>query len=278
MNGKMFTIILSLFYFTGLAQQEDSIMIRKIADDILKNSKAYESLRVLCKTVGGRLAGSSQMPKAEAWGQKALQTAGAEKVRFQECKVPHWTRGGKDEAHVIDNSKKLPLDILALGNSLGTGPKGIAAPVILVNSFEELEQRQSEVKGKIVFYNYKFNPLFIRTFSSYADAVRYRGQGASRAAKYGAVAAFIRSMSHAADNHPHTGSMSYNDSFPKIPIAALGLKDADLLADILAKNKDVKAYVRTNAKLLEDTIGNNVIGEMIGSEFPNEIITSRRPS
>ncbi|MBC7828029.1 MAG: M20/M25/M40 family metallo-hydrolase [Chitinophagaceae bacterium] len=273
MRCKIFTIVLSFVYLYGWGQQEDSIMIRKIADDILTNGKAYENLRVLCKTVGGRVAGSPQMYKAESWGQKALQNAGADKVILQECNVPRWNRGGKDEAHTINDSKKRSLDILALGNSVGTGSKGITAPVIMINSFDELDRRQDEIKGKIVFYNYRFNPLFVKTFNSYADAVKYRGQGPSRAAKYGAVAALVRSMTHATDNNPHTGATLYNDSFPKIPAAAVGLKDADILVDIIAKDKNAALFLKTNANILKDTIGHNVIGELMGSEFPDQIIT-----
>lgn len=273
MYCKIFTIILSFVYLPGFAQSEDSAMIRKMADEILRNGKAYENLRVLCKTVGGRLAGSTQMYKAEAWGQKALQNAGADRVILQECKVPHWNRGGQEEAYAINNAKKQFLDILALGNSIGTGAKGISGPVIVINSFEELERRKEEIKGKIVFYNYKFNPLFVKTFTSYADAVKYRGQGPSRAAKYGALAALVRSMTHSADNNPHTGVMIYNDSFPKIPAAAVGLKDADILADIIEKNKNVKLFLKTNSSMLGDTIGHNIIGEIPGSEFPDQIIT-----
>lgn len=273
MHSKIFIIILSLFYFSGHAQQEDSIMIRKIADEILSNGRAYENLRVLCKTVGGRIAGSPQMYRAEAWAQKTLQQAGADHVWLQECIVPRWIRGGKDEAFATGHSKKQSLDILALGNSVGTGSKGITAPVIIIRSFEELEQRRDELKGKIVFYNYKFNPLFVKTSGSYADAVKYRGQGASRAAKYGALAVLLRSMTHAADNHPHTGAMVYNDSFPKVPAAAVGLKDSDLLADIIGKDQNTQVFLKTNARMLSDTIGHNVIADIIGSELPDEIIT-----
>lgn len=273
MHCKLFTITLLFVFSYGHGQDQDSLVIRKIADDILINGKAYENLKVLCKTVGGRIAGSPQMYKAEAWGRKALQNAGADRVILQECKVPRWTRGGKDEAYTINSSKKHSLDILALGNSIGTGSKGITAPVIMINSFEELEQRKDAVKGKIVFYNYRFNPLFIKTFISYADAVKYRAQGPSRAAKYGAVGALVRSMTHAADNNPHTGAMNYNDSFPKIPAAAVGLKDADILVDMVTRNKNVQLFLKTNATTFKDTIGYNVIGEIIGSEFPEQIIT-----
>jgi carboxypeptidase Q len=231
-----------MFYFllfvTGpvFSQTDDSLFIRKIADDILTSGKAYEQLRILTKEVGGRLSGSPQMYKAEDWGIKALQEAGADKTWKQDCQVTHWGRGAAEQAYVVDGNKKIPFKVLALGNSVGTGGKGITAPVILVNSFDELESRKDEIKGKIVFYNYKFNPLFIKTNQAYGDAGKYRGSGPSRAAKYGAVAVLVRSMSHSTDNNPHTGSLSYNDSMPKIPAAALGLKDADKLAAICRKD------------------------------------------
>jgi hypothetical protein len=187
--------------------------------------------------------------------------------------VPHWVRGGKDEARFTAiNGKAQPLDVLALGNSYGTGPKGLTAPVILINTFDELEARKDEVKGKIVFYNYKFNPRFVRTFQAYGDANRYRGQGPARAAKYGAVGVIVRSMTHAADNNPHTGGTNYNDSFPKLPALAVGIQDADRLAAAI-QQQQVKIFMKSNAKMLADTIGHNVIGELRGTEFPDEIIT-----
>ncbi|MES1160055.1 MAG: M28 family peptidase, partial [Bacteroidota bacterium] len=258
----------------GLRQTEDSAFLRRLADEVLVNGLAYQNLRVLTKSVGGRLSGSPQYYRAEAWGQKALKDAGAEKVWLQECMVPHWVRGGKDSASWVADGRghRTGLDILALGNSLGTGPKGIEAPVILIHSFEELEQRKEEIKGKIVFYNYAFNPRFVETFRSYSDAVQYRVFGASRAAKYGAVGVLVRSMTHSVDNNPHTGAMFYNDSFPKIPAAAVGLRDADYLA-AAAKARPVNVYLRTQGQMLPDTLAHNVIGEIRGSEFPNEFIT-----
>ncbi|HEX4849546.1 MAG TPA: M20/M25/M40 family metallo-hydrolase, partial [Puia sp.] len=152
-------------------------------------------------------------------------------------------------------------------------PKGITAPVILINSFAELESRKAELKGKIVFYNYKFNVKFVHTFKAYGDAVPYRGQGPSRAAKYGAIATIVRSMTHSVDNNPHTGAMIYNDSFPKIPAFAIGLWDADKLASAIQANNSVTVYLKTNAHALPDTVGYNVIGELTGSEFPDQYIT-----
>jgi hypothetical protein len=268
-------LVLSFCAFTSMAafcQTEDSLFIRKLADDILTSGKAYENLRVLTKSVGGRLSGSPQMYKAEDWGINALKDAGADKTWKQDCQVTHWVRGQKEEAYIIDGKRKIPVDVLALGNSVGTGKNGIKAPIILINSFDELESKKDEVKGKIVFYNYKFNPLFIKTNHSYGDAGKYRGSGPSRAAKYGAVAVIVRSMTHSTDNYAHTGSLSYNDSMPKIPAAAIGLKDADKLAAMLG-NSTYSMYLRTNAIMHPDTLGHNVIGELTGSEFPDEYIT-----
>lgn len=258
--------------FSLMAQSDDSITIKKISDEIFLNGKAYENLRVLTKTIGGRIAGSPQMYQSEAWGEKALREAGADKVWLQECKVPHWTRGAKESATLVSGNKKINLDVLALGNSVGSDGKTIKAPVLLINSFEELEQKKDQVKGKIVFYNYKFNSTFVRTFQAYGDASRYRGEGPSRAAKYGAVGVLVRSMSHATDNNPHTGSTRYVDSLPKIPAMAVGLRDADAMAAILEKGT-ATVSMKSNAKMLADTIGHNVIGEIRGSEFPDEYIT-----
>lgn len=258
--------------FSLMAQSDDSITIKKISDEIFLNGKAYENLRVLTKTIGGRIAGSPQMYQSEAWGEKALREAGADKVWLQECKVPHWTRGAKESATLVSGNKKMNLDVLALGNSVGSDGKTIKAPVLLINSFEELEQKKDQVKGKIVFYNYKFNSTFVRTFQAYGDASKYRGEGPSRAAKYGAVGVLVRSMSHATDNNPHTGSTRYVDSLPKIPAMAVGLRDADAMAAILEKGT-ATVSMKSNAKMLADTIGHNVIGEIRGSEFPDEYIT-----
>ena len=256
-------------------QNQDSVMLRKLADDVLTHSTAYANLKVLTKDIGGRLAGSPQMPKAEQWGFKALKDAGADTVYLQECMVPHWVRGDKEEVRIISKRRDFvpPLQVLALGNSLGSGAEGITAPVMEVASFSDLEAKKNDVKGKIVFYNYHFNPTFVKTFHAYGDAFMYRAQGASRAAKYGALAVIVRSMSHAANNFPHTGAMAYNDSFPKIPAVAVGLEDADMLSSRIKDDKDMKIYLHTSCHFLPDTIGHNVIAEIKGSEHPEEVIT-----
>lgn len=275
---------LALIAATAFAQNPDSVFIRKIADEVLSNGKAYDNLHYLTKQIGGRLSGSPAMVKAEQWGMKTLQQSGADKTWLQECMVPHWVRGGKDEATARwVRSKNIPgvmdatlmtrsLDVLALGNSLGTGKTGILADVLEVKSFEDLDKHKDEVKGKIVFYNYHFNPTFINTFESYGDAVKYRGQGASRAAKYGALAVIVRSMTHSVDNNPHTGALRYDTTVAKIPAVAIGLRDADWL-DSALQNQKVGVALKTNGHFLPDTIGHNVIGELTGTEFPDQYIT-----
>lgn len=275
---KMLAFFMLLLGMRTCAQNQDSLMIRIIADEILVNGKAYDNLKVLCKTVGARLSGSPQYAKAEKWGMDALQQAGAGKVYLQECMVPHWVRGGKDVATIQykdGNGKAVTgnLDILALGNSLGTGKDGVKAPVILINDFDELEKRKDEVKGKIVFYNYPFNPRYVVTMRAYGESGLYRRAGPSRAAKYGAVAVLIRSMSESTDNNPHTGTTSYDSAYAKIPCAAMGLRDADNLSQLLKGGKAVQGYLKTMAHFLPDTIGHNVIGEWRGSDHPDEYIT-----
>jgi carboxypeptidase Q len=214
-----------------------------------------------------------------------MQESGADNAWMQECMVPHWVRGGKDSAQtslIPSNAKIIGgispirvhfyLNVIALGNSVGTDAKPLSAELLVVNSFDELEKKKDEVKDKIVFYNYKFNPTYINTFLAYRDAGQYRGQGPSRAAKYGAKAVIVRSLSHATDNNPHTGATRYDSAYIKIPAVAIGLWDADLLAEE-SKTQKLIITLQTNGHFLPDTIGHNIIGDLIGTEFPDEIIT-----
>ncbi|MEP7239185.1 MAG: M20/M25/M40 family metallo-hydrolase [Ferruginibacter sp.] len=276
MLKKIITIILILTAgsFTASAQADDSEMIQKISTEILLNGKAYSNLYTLCKTVGQRLSGSNGMYKGEQWGLQTLKNAGAENVYLQQCMVPHWTRGKKEFAgyQTQKRSTDPKFEVIALGNSVGSGDKGVLAPVIEVKNFEELDKRKDEVKGKIVFFNYPFNKTLLR--GAYGDAVRYRVNGPSAAAKYGALAVIVRSVTGAYDDFPHTGTLRYSDTLPKIPAVAISTVGADRLSnDIKGAYKNEIFFLRTNCQMLPDTIGHNVIGEIRGSEFPDEIIT-----
>jgi carboxypeptidase Q len=253
----------------------DAVFIKKLSDEILTNGKAYDLLYELTKKVGGRIAGSAGMYKAEAWGEKTLQQLGAHGVSKQACQVPRWVRGTGDFASItsIDDKKQVrSLDVLALGNSLGNGKK-IEATLLAVQNFEELEKRKDEVKGKIVYFNNSFDATLVKTFEAYGKAGIYRRSGPSQAAKYGAVGCIIRSLTSSTANDPHTGGMSYNDSFPKIPAQAVGPRDADYLWSLANKSSAVKISMATHGKFLPDTTGHNIIAEIKGSQFPNEIIT-----
>ncbi|HMK02740.1 MAG TPA: M20/M25/M40 family metallo-hydrolase [Ferruginibacter sp.] len=268
------TIVLLFISLVAFPQANDSLMVKKISDEILLNGKAYGNLRILCKSVGQRLSGSQGMYKGEQWGLKTLKDAGADKVYLQECMVPHWVRGAKEEARFKTGNRSADpsFSVLAIGNSVGTGKKGVLAKVIEVKDFDELNRRKDEVKGKIVFFNYPFNKTLLR--GAYGDAVRYRGGGPSAAAKYGALAVIVRSVTGAFDDHPHTGALNYNDSFPKIPAVAISTKGAESLSNHLkGRYATADFFLRTECVMLPDTIGHNVIGEIKGTEFPEEIIT-----
>ena len=265
-------LLLLLIPWLSNAQNTDSIFIKKIANEVLTNGKAYDLLRQLTKTIGGRLTGSPQMYQAEQWGLQAMKNSGADAAYLQECMVPHWVRGKGDKVAITAvNNKKIikQIDATALGNSNGGN---VNAEIIAIENFKELEKRKDEVKGKIVFYTAGFNSTNIRPTKSYGEAGIYRRTGASKAAKFGAVGIIIRSLTEATDNHPHTGTMTYNDSFPKIPAVALGLQDADYIA-ALTKKSTVKLSISTHGKMLADTIGHNVVAELIGTDFPDEFIT-----
>lgn len=277
---KKILLIFLLLPLIDYAQStnEDSLFIHKVAVNILSSDAAYNNLHYLTKNIGGRLSGSPQMYEAEQWGAEALKNAGAENVMLQQCMVPHWIRGGSDKAVVLykdenGNQQEYVLNVLALGNSVGSGPTGVTAPVIRVSNFDELEAKKNELSGKIVFYNVPFDDTLINTFAAYGKNVIYRGIGASRAAKYSASAVLIRSMSNSPGNYPHTGSLRYTDSIKKIPAAAIGLEDVKKLDSLFDKNTPVACALYTYGKMLPDTIAHNVIGEIKGSEHPEEIIT-----
>lgn len=271
------TLIILLSFLNLSAQNQDSLTLRKIYDFYLTESKCYKSLEVLCKTIGPRLSGSPNAEKAVYWAKKAMYEAGADTVYLQPCMVTHWERGKKEEC-VLNYSKqksKKPLNIIALGGSVATPQSGLTAKVIEVKSFEELEKLgEKNIKGKIVFYNVFFNSKNLRTGTSYGETVKYRYSGAAKAAKYGAVATVVRSMSSAANDSPHTGAMGYDTtvSKTKIPSFALSFTAADVLSEGLINDPELTLFLKSDCKSFPDAPSFNVIGEIKGSEKPNEYI------
>ena len=249
MKTLVFLLFLAPFIAAAQSHNDDSLFIHQIAVNVLSSDASYDNLHYLTKQIGGRLAGSPQMVKAEQWGANAMKEAGAEKVIVQPCKVPHWVRGGKDKATVIYKDKdgkeqNYNLNILALGNSVGSGTVGVHAPLVRVNNWDELEAKKNDLKGKIVFYNNPFDDTLVDPFDAYVKNVVYRGSGASRAAKYGALAVMIRSMTNTPNNnYPHTGSLRYADSIKQIPAAAMGLQDVKKLDSLFDKNIPLSAII-----------------------------------
>lgn len=252
--------------------KSDSSMLKRISNYVLENAHCYSDLHDLCKNIGHRISGSTQAEQAVYWAKKVLEQSGCDRVYLQEVMVPHWVRG-EEEGFYFVNGKKIPMKISALGNTVGTGANGIKAEVIMVNNMDEFNLLpDAKIKGKIVFFNYKFDQKNVNTFESYGPCVYYRWATPVEAAKRGAVAVMIRSVSSADDDKPHTGSMRYEDKIEKIPAIAIGNVTANKLESYFANKKKVEVYFKTTCEMLPDVLSYNVIGEISGSELPKEII------
>jgi hypothetical protein len=275
----------SLFFFVLLgsaaAQSADTANARpyeRVANRIisagLSSGQAISMLRELTSTVGARLSGSPEAEHAVAWGQQTMQRLGFQNVHLEPVTVPHWVRSSTEQASIIlpGSGPEIPLRICALGGSIGTPGAGLTAEVVEVKSFEELKALGDGARGKIVFFNRPLDRTKVNTFEAYSGAVNQRGQGAVEAARAGGVAALVRSMTTRLDNVPHTGAMGYNDSVPKVPTAAVSTLGADLLDSLLASNKSLRVKLRLGCQTFPDVESSDVIGELKGSEHPEEVI------
>jgi carboxypeptidase Q len=263
------------------AQSTDSAKINHYRDILqrmmatgLESGKAYEMLHELCTTIGPRLSGSPNADKAVQWAKEKMETLGFDRVWLEPVMVPHWVRGPIEEGSIVKTSsrEKIPLNICALGGSIATHKQGITAEVVEVKSFEELRALGDQAKGKIIFLNRPMDRKLFSTGQAYGGAVNQRSQGAIEAAKAGGVAALVRSMTTRIDNVPHTGMMNYADTIPKVPSAAISTSDANTLSDMLKKEPHLKVYMKLTCETLPDAESANVIGEIVGTEKPNEVV------
>lgn len=272
----LFVLIISLFSLDiAYGQSDDEKMIKRIFDEALTNGQSYEMLDYLSNNIGARLSGSPQAAAAVEWSRQVMESYGFDKVYLQEVMVPHWVRGEKEVARIVNSSTlgTKELSVCALGNSIGTGDKGLLAEVVEVQNFEELEKLgKANVEGKIVFFNRPFDQKHILTFRAYGGAVNQRVGGPSEAAKYGAVGIIVRSMASNLDDTPHTGTTRYVDGIKKIPALAVSTKGADLLSQALKDDGGLKLYLETHCEMLPDVKSYNVIGEIKGSKKPKEHI------
>lgn len=271
------TLFLSVIPTFSLLSQnettdEDAFFVQRLHDLALTEGNSHPWLRHLTKQVGGRLSGSPQAAAAVEYTRQMLDTLGLDSVWLQPCMVPHWVRGEQEVVRIASSPMgSIELNALALGNSVGTGDAGISAEVVAVMGLDELEKLGAALKGKIVFFDRPFDPTKLNTFAAYSGAVDQRAYGASEAAKFGAVGVVVRSMASGLNDVPHTGGLVYKDGPPKIPAVAISTNDAEVLGRLLGQGP-VSIYMRTTCQTFPDKLSHNVIGEIKGSEFPDEII------
>jgi carboxypeptidase Q len=275
---KIILFSVSLFLVVNsFGQNIDSLFIRKIFNEGLLNGKAYSTLDTFCMQCGKRNSGSAGASRAVNFTKARLKGFGADTTWLVPCTVPHWVHEDTSSRCVVlfsKNKMTQQLTFCALGNSIGTAAGGITAHVIAVDSIRQLKMiGKDKIKGNIIFFKRPFDATLINTFDAYEKAVDQRAFGPAQASKYGAVAVIVRSMSTGMDDAPHTGSTIYNDSFPKIPGVALGVQSAAKLLEDLKNDPDLSVHLEMNCKMLPDTNSNNVIGELRGTEKPNEVIS-----
>ncbi|WP_445956873.1 M28 family peptidase [Yeosuana sp.] len=271
---RTLTILCCLSLSISSYSQTDEEVIKKIYSTSLSNGQSYDWLNYLSNQIGGRLSGSLNAEKAVAWGKEQLDSLGLTKVWLQPVMVTKWVRGAKEYAYIQSvPGKTTTVNICALGGSVATPALGIKANVVEVHDFEELATLgEQNIAGKIVFFNRPMQADLINTFEAYSGANNQRTQGAAQAVKYGAVAVIVRSMNLRLDDYPHTGNMHYGDlpENQRIPAAAISTNDAELLSTMLELDKNIQFYFKQSCKQLKDVQSYNVIGEITGSEFPND--------
>ena len=267
---------LSILLSFNTYAQTDAEVLKTIYKTSLTNGASYQWLDHLSNQIGGRLSGSLNAEKAVEYTKEELEELGLDKVWLQPVMVPKWVRGTPEYAFIESSfGVTNKVNICALGGSVATPLGGLKANVVEVKGIEELKTLGKEaIEGKIVFFNRPMQADLIQTFEAYGGCVDQRYAGAMEAAKFGAVGVIVRSMNLRQDNFPHTGSMSYGDLpvSQRIPSAAISTNHANELSTKLALNKDLKFFFNQTCKQLKDVQSYNVIGEITGSEFPNQYI------
>jgi carboxypeptidase Q len=255
---------------TSVASQSAPLSVRyrdaadKIIATSIADSSAYDRIAKLTDTFGHRISGSQSLERAIDWILAEMKADGLQNVHGETVMVPHWVRG--NESATLITPRRYTLHMIGLGRSIGTPRAGITAPVVVVNNYADLAAKASQVKGKIVLFNVPF--------TSYGQTVRYRSAGADSASKLGALAMLLRSVSSGSMQNPHTGAMNYDSTkaIKKIPAASISVEDASMLARMAARGEKVTVNLKMEARTLPDVPSRNVIGELVGSEKPDEVV------
>ncbi len=256
---------------------DKSAEYRAVVDRLRQTGLAGErAAEFLARIVsaGPRLTGSPQAAAAVEITRRLMEEQGLARVHTEPVEVGRWVRGEIAEAAVAASPRRpaVPLAVCALGGSVATPDRGLAAPVIEVGSLDEVDTLGDRVRGRIVFYNRPMDRRLAEPFAAYGGAADQRVGGASRAARHGAVAVLVRSLTFRTDRHPHTGRLVYEPGTTRIPAAAIATADADLLSRLLREEKNVAVSLRLDCRDLGRTASANVVGEITGSEIPEEIV------
>ena len=241
---------------------------KTVADRILATARdgggqfAWDRLAYMTDTFGPRLSGSANLDATLRWAEAEMKKDGLDNVRLEPVMVPQWIRGDESLEILEPFPNKVPL--LGLGGSVSTRSEGVSAELMIVKTFEELTARKDEARGKIVLFN--------APYTNYGETVRYRGGGASAAARVGAVAALVRSVGPPGMRTPHTGGMRYDDGVPKIPTAAIPVEDADRFDRMARRGQKIVLRLKMDARFLDDAPSANVVGELRGTEKPDEVV------
>jgi carboxypeptidase Q len=242
----------------------------RIMEAALADEGAWQKLVFLTDRVGPRLSGSRALEQAIAWAADTMRAEGHENVRLQKVMVPHWVRGQESAQLVAPVSR--PMQILGLGGTVATPKKGLTGEVVVVESFEELDELGDRIRGKIVLFNRGLPPYSEEEGAGYGETVRYRVQGPARAARHGAIAALVRSITASSLYTPHTGATAYEEGGRKIPAAAVTAEDAELIARLTRAGDTVRVRLTLSGRFLPDAESANVIAELRGREKPDEIV------
>jgi len=234
----------------------------RIIDAALKDSTAWNRLAEMTERFGNRLSGTPALEQTIDWVIARMKEDGLQNVRGEPAMVPVWVRGEESAQMVRPRVQNLPM--LGLGGSIATPPGGITADVLVVGSFSDLTAKAAQASGKIVLYDVPF--------TNYGETVQYRARGAVAAAKVGAVGALVRSVTPYSQRTPHTGGMSYDSTVRRIPAAAITVEDAEMIHRLVDRGERVRVTLEMSAKTLPDAPSRNVMGELVGSEKPDEIV------
>lgn len=271
-TGIAATLILAFMVPVQAATGRDQDVTARIIAEALKpetGNRAWERVAEFTDKYPARMSGSANLEKAIAWSADRLRSDGLKNVRVDKVMVPHWERGAESAA--ILSPYPQPIRVTALGGSVGTAEAGVEAEVLVVRNFDELEARAAEAKGRIVVYNFAFDEA-IEPLKAYVQMGAYRANGASRAAKLGAVAALIRAVGPVGQRTPHTGAMRYADDAPKIPVASIVAEDTEKLQRMQGRGDRTMVRLVLGARQLPDAESGNVIAELPGRERPDEVV------